>query len=130
MNRVENLLEDLRLHRGALFPIVTRLRAMALASGLAITEDVKYGGILFASRTGFCGVFVYTNHVTLEFGDGSTLPDPHGVLAGKGKLRRHIRFDIRVHSGSRAPSRRGSGCAEDGVDRLQYQCGHSLHTRS
>ena len=93
MNRVENLLEDLRLHRGTLFPIVTRLRAMALASGPAITEEVKYGGILFASRTGFCGVFVYTNHVTLEFGDGSTLPDPHGVLAGKGKLRRHIRID-------------------------------------
>ena len=65
----------------------------SLASGPAITEEVKYGGILFASRTGFCGVFVYTNHVTLEFGDGSTLPDPHGVLAGKGKLRRHIRID-------------------------------------
>ena len=75
MNRVENQLEDLRLHRGTLFPIVTRLRAMALASGPAITEEVKYGGILFASRTGFCGVFAYTNHVTLEFGDGSTLPD-------------------------------------------------------
>lgn len=34
-----------------------------------------------------------TNHVTLEFGDGSTLPDPHGVLVGKGKHRRHIRID-------------------------------------
>lgn len=93
MNRVENLLEDLRQHRGALFPIVTRLRAMVLASGPAITEEVKYGGILFASRTGFCGVFVYTNHVTLEFGDGSMMPDPHGVLMGKGKHRRHIRID-------------------------------------
>lgn len=66
---------------------------MALASGPAITEDVKYGGILFASRTDFCGVIVYTNHLTLEFDDGSTLPDPHSVLAGKGKLRRHIRID-------------------------------------
>lgn len=93
MNRVESLLEDLRLHRGALFPIVTRLRAMALASGPTITEEVKYGGILFASSTDFCGVFAYTNHVTLEFGDGSMLPDPHGVLVGKGKLRRHIRID-------------------------------------
>lgn len=93
MNRVENLLEDLRLHRGALFPIFTRLRAMALASGPAITEKAKYGGILFVSSTSFCGVFAYTNHVTLEFGDGSTLPDPHGILAGKGKLRRHIRID-------------------------------------
>jgi hypothetical protein len=93
MNGVEKLLEDLRLHRGALFPIVTRLRAMALASGPAIAEEVKYGGILFASSNAFCGVFAHTNHVTLEFSDGSTLPDPHGVLAGKGKLRRHIRID-------------------------------------
>ena len=91
MNRVENLLEDLRLHRGTLFPIVTRLRAMALASGPAITEEVKYGGILFASRTGFCGVFVYTNHVTLEFGDGSTLPDPHGVLGAEQGLFKILR---------------------------------------
>ena len=93
MNRVENLLEDLRLHRGTLFPIVTRLRAMALASGPALTEEAKYGGILFASRPGVSGVLLYPNHGTLEFGDGSTLPDPHGVLAGKGKLRRHIRID-------------------------------------
>lgn len=41
MNRVENQLEDLRLHRGTLFPIVTRLRAMALASGPAITEEAN-----------------------------------------------------------------------------------------
>ena len=25
----------------------------------------------------------------------SQLPDPHGVLAGKGKLRRHIRIDAK-----------------------------------
>lgn len=93
MSAVEGLLEDLRQHRGALFPIVARLRALALASGPQITEEVKYGGILFASRTGFCGVFAYKNHVTIEFSEGHTLPDPHGVLAGQGKIRRHIRID-------------------------------------
>lgn len=93
MSAVEGLLEDLRQHRGALFPIVARLRAMALASGPLITEEIKYGGILFASRTGFCGVFAYQHHVTVEFSEGSQLPDPHGVLAGKGKFRRHIRID-------------------------------------
>lgn len=92
MSAVEGLLEDLRLHRGALLPIVLRLRAMALASGPQIAEEVKYGGILFASRRGFCGVFPYQNHVTLEFSEGSQLLDPYGVLAGKGKYRRHIRI--------------------------------------
>jgi hypothetical protein len=93
MNAVGGLLEDLRQHRGALFPIVARLRALALASGPQITEEIKYGGILFASRTGFCGVFAYQNHVTLEFSEGSQLPDPYGALAGTGKFRRHIRID-------------------------------------
>lgn len=93
MSKVEGLLEDLRQHRGALFPIVARLRAMALASGPQITEEVKYGGILFASRTWFCGVFAYKNHVTVEFSEGNSLRDPHGVLAGQGKFRRHIRID-------------------------------------
>lgn len=93
MSGVEGLLEDLRQHRGELFPIVARLRAMALASGPLITAEIKYGGILFASRTGFCGVFAYQHHVTVEFSDGSLLPDPHGILAGKGKFRRHIRID-------------------------------------
>jgi hypothetical protein len=44
MSAVEGLLEDLRLHRGALLPIVTRLRAMALASGPEITEEVNFDG--------------------------------------------------------------------------------------
>ncbi len=93
MTAVEDMLEDLRLRRSALFPIVTRLRALALSSGRAITEEIKYGGILFASRAGICGVFAYQSHVTLEFSEGSTLSDPYGVLAGKGKFRRHIRID-------------------------------------
>jgi hypothetical protein len=93
MTTVEEHLEDLRLHRGSVFTIVVRLRAMALASGPAITEEVKYGGILFASYAAFCGVFAYQNHVTLEFSEGNTLADPFGVLAGKGKFRRHIRLD-------------------------------------
>ncbi|MDP2733637.1 MAG: DUF1801 domain-containing protein [Hoeflea sp.] len=93
MSAVDGLLEDLRQHRGALFPIVARVRAMALASGPQITEEVKFGGILFASRIGFCGVFAYQSHVTLEFSDGNQLPDPYGVLAGKGKSRRHIRIE-------------------------------------
>ncbi len=38
-----------------------------------------------------CGVFAYTEHVSIEFGRGCDLKDPHHVLEGSGKLRRHIK---------------------------------------
>lgn len=56
-----------------------------------------YGGTMFEKepgtyKTAFCGVFCYENHVSLEFGRGSELLDPTGVLEGKGKARRHLKF--------------------------------------
>lgn len=60
-----------------------------------IQSENKYGGLLFKSGEGgkhFCGVFVYKNHVTIEFGDGYKLDDPTGALAGKGKYRRNLKF--------------------------------------
>jgi hypothetical protein len=93
MTQVEEFLEDLRTNRGALFPTVARLRAMALACAPTITEELKYGGILFTFRTPFCGVFAYRDHVTLEFSEGSALADPYGLLMGNGKIRRHIKLE-------------------------------------
>lgn len=91
-DRIQALLREIELHRGDQFVIVTRLREIALASGPAVTEEVKYGGILFSSKDSFCGVFSYAQHVTLEFSRGAALPDPHAVLEGSGKLRRHIKL--------------------------------------
>jgi hypothetical protein len=78
--------DELRYH------LVEEVRQLALGAGPAITEQVKYGGILFAGGDGFCGVFSYTNHVSVEFGSGASLPDPYGQLEGKGKGRRHIKL--------------------------------------
>jgi hypothetical protein len=44
-------------------------------------------------RGAFCNVAAYSHHVNLVFYYGAELPDPHGVLIGKGKKMRHIRFD-------------------------------------
>lgn len=38
----------------------------------------------------FCMLPVYTNHVNLGFNKGTLLPDPHQLLAGTGKLIRHV----------------------------------------
>jgi len=79
-------------HAPALHSVAQRLRVLALASGPDTVEEVKYGGILFTGRSGFCGVFVYAAHVTLEFSEGAALPDPGSELQGKGKGRRHLKF--------------------------------------
>lgn len=81
-----------RTHPPFLHVLAQELRALGLASGPDTQEEVKYGGILFAGHSGFCGVFVYGAHVTLEFSDGAALPDPAGELLGKGKGRRHLKF--------------------------------------
>jgi hypothetical protein len=69
-----------------------RLRELALASGPDTTKEVKYGGVLFAGARGFCGIFSYAAHITLEFGEGAALSDPQAALSGKGKGRRHLKF--------------------------------------
>lgn len=91
-DRGQAFLRDIREQRPDHYEVVTRLREIALASGPDIREKVKYGGLLFSSTTGFCGVFSYTHHVTLEFSQGAALPDPYAVLAGAGKHRRHIKL--------------------------------------
>lgn len=90
--RVAQLLEDIRAHDADRYTLVQALRKTVLGQDAAITEEVKYGGILFSAARPFCGIFSYTKHVSLEFSEGAALPDPHGVLEGQGKGRRHIKL--------------------------------------
>ena len=90
--RVEHFLEDLRLAGEDRFQLVSRLRTLILSVDPKITEEIKYGGILFSAGPPFCGVFSYAKHVSLEFGRGAELPDRHRVLEGEGKMRRHIKL--------------------------------------
>ena len=48
-----------------------------------VDEEVKYGGILFAAPVPFCGIFVYKQHVSVEFSHGAKIEDPYGLLEGK-----------------------------------------------
>ncbi|MFH2135473.1 MAG: DUF1801 domain-containing protein [Pseudomonadota bacterium] len=90
-DRVTKLLEDIRLLSEERFKLVQSLRKLVL--GLeGISEEVKYGGILFAADKPFCGIFSYASHVSLEFSAGAALPDKQKVLEGDGKLRRHIKL--------------------------------------
>ncbi|WP_202618549.1 MULTISPECIES: DUF1801 domain-containing protein [unclassified Ensifer] len=90
--RIETFLADIRDRGEIQFAIVSRLREIVLGSGAGISEEIKYGGLLFSAAQPFCGIFPYSAHVTLEFSEGAALPDAHGVLMGQGKGRRHIKM--------------------------------------
>ncbi|MCK6394929.1 DUF1801 domain-containing protein [Zoogloea sp.] len=91
-DRISRLLEDIRLLDAGRFELVQALRDIILGLAPSISEEVKYGGLLFSAGKPFCGVFSYAKHVSLEFGAGASLPDTFKVLEGEGKFRRHIKL--------------------------------------
>ena len=90
--RIQALLNDIRFASEAHFMLVSRLRELIRETVPGATDEVKYGGFLFSVDVPFCGVFAYSAHVSLEFGNGAAMPAPHKVLLGSGKLRRHIKL--------------------------------------
>ena len=90
--KVEQLLHDLQLTHPDLHAIVQATRAVVRSVSPKASERVMYGGLLFAAPEQFCGVFAYSAHVSMEVGQGAQLKDPHRVLEGSGKFRRHIKL--------------------------------------
>jgi hypothetical protein len=91
-DRITQFLEDTRSLSEERFTLVQTLRKEVLSLNASISEEIKYGGILFAAGKPFCGIFSYAKHVSLEFGEGAALPDKHKMLEGEGKFRRHIKL--------------------------------------
>lgn len=91
-SKVQRFLQDLQLTHPDLHAVVQAVRATVREVAPAASEKMMYGGILFSAPAQFCGVFAYSAHVTMEFGQGAELDDPHRVLEGKGKFRRHIKL--------------------------------------
>lgn len=90
--KVRRLMEDIRLANPENGELADRAREAVRAVIPEAAEKVMYGGFMFSAPSPFCGVFAYTAHVSVEFGAGARLADPHGVLEGKGKGRRHIKL--------------------------------------
>lgn len=90
--KVKNLLSDWQLVNPILYEIASSVRERILQLADNVDEEVKYGGILFAAPEPFCGIFVYKQHVSLEFSHGADIVDTYGLLEGKGKGRRHLKL--------------------------------------
>lgn len=91
-DRVEAFLEDFRAFRTSQHALMAEIRRIVETVAPDATAKVMYGGIVFERPALFCGVFAYTHHVSVEFSRGCDLDDPHNVLEGKGKFRRHIKL--------------------------------------
>lgn len=89
---VEALVADIQLLGTEQYEVVQSVRKLIHRMFAPCAEEVKYGGVLFSSGVLFCGLFAYKAHVSLEFGDGAKIQDPHGYLDGSGKGRRHIKL--------------------------------------
>ncbi len=58
-DHISKLLDDIRLLDSRRFELVQALRELILNLDPSISEEVKYGGILFSAKKPFCGVFSY-----------------------------------------------------------------------
>lgn len=90
--KARRLMEDIHLANPEIGELAERAREAVRVVVPEAAEKVMYGGFMFSAPSMFCGVFAYTAHVSVEFGAGARLADPHGVLEGKGKGRRHIKL--------------------------------------
>lgn len=89
---VHQFLDDIRLLGDGQYELVAAVRTLVAKTVPGVTEEVKYGGILFADDVMFAGVFAYKKHVSVEFSHGAAIDDPFGQLEGAGKGRRHLKL--------------------------------------
>lgn len=85
-------MDDLRLG-----DIAAAVKTAATQVAPSLTFVPKYGGEVFvpdASKPNAFvgGVFVYKDHVSVEFSNGAAFEDSAGQLEGKGKARRHLKL--------------------------------------
>lgn len=60
----------------------------SISKGYALAVGYSFTGKPL--KDGFCHIVTYSTHVNLGFNRGALLPDPNGILVGKGKSIRHI----------------------------------------
>lgn len=73
-----------------------RVKIFALMPGAIEELDTKANMLAYQLQPGYMGT-VFTlmpvkTHITVGFYNGATLPDPHGLLTGAGKVHKHVKL--------------------------------------
>jgi len=91
--KVSDFMQDIQSLSAEKYQMVVQIRDLYLKFDADLIEDIKYGGLVFNKEKDLIGgIFVYKEHISIEFSYGVHLSDPSSVLEGKGKLRRHIKI--------------------------------------
>jgi hypothetical protein len=91
--KVNEFLIDIQSTFPNKFETIEEIRKIFFTANPEITEEIKYGGITFnVSGQLIGGVYVYKQHISIEFSHGAQFTDSDGFLEGKGKLRRHLKI--------------------------------------
>lgn len=91
--KVDIFLAELEKSSAPLFGLVKALRELFRAASADLSEEIKYGGIVFALGGVLVGgIFPYAEHVSVEFSHGAAFSDPAQILEGGGKKRRHVKI--------------------------------------
>lgn len=92
-DKVCKFMDDLSSVSPDKFEIIKPIRKIFLSANKELTEDIKYGGLVFSlSNTLVGGIFPYKEHISIEFSNGADFLDPSKILEGKGKKRRHLKI--------------------------------------
>jgi hypothetical protein len=94
------LLDDLASYDPQVADLTLALREIVLEEAPEAIESIVKGyalaiGFSFTGKPmkdGFCHIVSYSSHVNLGFNRGAALADPNRVLAGNGKMIRHVTF--------------------------------------
>jgi len=90
--KTQQFIDNIKVVDSGKYQILTILRDIIFGNNPKTREKIMYGGILFSVTEDFGGVFVYRNHVSIEFSNGFKFNDPTNLLEGKGKYRRHLKI--------------------------------------
>ncbi len=94
--KIDDFMIDIQSISIEMYNMTIEVRRLYFEFASDLTEEIKYGGLVFFRNKDLIGgIFIYKEHVSIEFSYGANLSDPNSVLEGKGKLRRHIKLRSR-----------------------------------
>ena len=92
-DKVNDFLSDIQLLSFEQFDMVIAVRDIFLKTNEKLVDDIKYGGLVFnVSNALIGGIYIYKEHISIEFSNGAGFIDADSNLEGGGKKRRHLKI--------------------------------------
>lgn len=93
ITRVSDFLSDIESVSPEQYDALVTIRQLFLDADETVEEGIKYGGLVFNLDSELIGgIFIYKQHLSIEFSNGASFSDPESLLEGAGKKRRHIKI--------------------------------------